>query len=242
MSFPLSMFFIVASTNAINLVDGLDGLATGLSLMISVTLLLLSHGRTSPLMLFALCGALIGFLPYNLHPARIFLGDSGALLLGFVIGVGALSTSHQMAGVDAILAPALALGLPLVELALTTTRRMLRGRPIFSADRDHIHHRLISFGFGHRSAVLLLYSVGASFCVIALAIPRVDNVLTIPLVAIVVVACVTGARWLGYLELRPIPSGRRQPLFGFPAIPGEIVLASVEVASANAASRGASEP
>lgn len=204
-SLPISLFFIVACTNAINLVDGLDGLAAGLSLMISLTLLLLSHGRTPPLMLLALCGALVGFLPYNLHPAKIFLGDSGALLLGFVIGVNALSTSHEVAGVGAIVAPLLALGLPLIELALTASRRILRAMPIFAADRDHIHHRLLRFGFDHRSAVLLLYSVGAGFCVVAILLPRLDGAFMVPLLSTVVVGCVGGIRLLGYhRELMPI--------------------------------------
>jgi len=203
-SLPVSMFFVVASTNAINLVDGLDGLAAGLSLMVSVTLLMLSHGQAPPLMLLALCGALMGFLPYNLYPAKIFLGDSGALLLGFVIGVGALSTSRQTAYAGAILAPLLALGLPLSELALTATRRMLRARPIFAADRDHIHHRLISLGFSHRNAVLLLYTVGAAFCGVALSIPALDDALKVPLLALVMAACIGGGRLLGYhRELRP---------------------------------------
>jgi UDP-GlcNAc:undecaprenyl-phosphate GlcNAc-1-phosphate transferase len=202
---PVSIVFIVASTNAINLVDGLDGLAAGLSLMICVTLLLLSHGGTPPLMLLALCGALIGFLPYNFHPARIFLGDSGALLLGFVVGAGALATSRERAGVDAILAPLLPLGLPMAELALSATRRMVQARPIFEADRDHIHHRLLYRGFSHRSAVLLLYAVGAAFCVIALLLPRLEVVFMVPLLSGVVVGCASGLRLLGYhRELTPI--------------------------------------
>jgi UDP-GlcNAc:undecaprenyl-phosphate GlcNAc-1-phosphate transferase len=201
----VSILFIVASTNAINLVDGLDGLAAGLSLMICVTLLLLSHGGTPPLMLLALCGALIGFLPYNLHPARIFLGDSGALLLGFVVGAGALATSRERAGVDAILAPLLPLGLPLAELALSAIRRMLQARPIFEADRDHIHHRLLDRGFSHGSAVLLLYVVGAAFCAIALLLPRLEVALMVALLSGVVVGCAGGLRMLGYhRELRPI--------------------------------------
>ena len=173
LSFPLSVFVIVTAVNAVNLVDGLDGLAVGLCLIISSTLLLLylSSGQIElPLMLAALCGVLLGFLRYNFHPARIFLGDSGALLLGFMVGVSAISTSHKMAGTAAILAPFLALGLPLAELTLTTMRRVLRavrvvrldqdikryqflfmGRPaLFSADRDHIHHRLLSLR--HRSS------------------------------------------------------------------------------------------
>jgi UDP-GlcNAc:undecaprenyl-phosphate GlcNAc-1-phosphate transferase len=242
-SLSTSVFFIVASANAINLVDGIDGLAAGLSLMISVTLLLLSHGRTPPLILSALCGALVGFLPYNLHPAKIFLGDSGALLLGFVIGVGALSISPEMSGIDAMLVPLLAVGLPLGELALTATRRLLRAMPVFAPDRDHIHHRLLSRGLSHRTAVFLLYGVSAAFCGVALAIPRLDDALKVPLLAVVMAGCAGGMRLLGYhRELRPIRSRPRPPLFEFPALPAEIVLASADVASENSVSPIVSEP
>jgi UDP-GlcNAc:undecaprenyl-phosphate/decaprenyl-phosphate GlcNAc-1-phosphate transferase len=192
--FPLSVFFIVASTNAINLVDGLDGLAAGLSLMIGVTLILLSHGRTPPLMLFALCGALIGFLPYNLHPAKVFLGDSGALLAGFLLGAGAISTSH----VSGALAPVIALGLPLLELGVTTARRMLRALPLFGADRDHIHHRMLGFGISHQMSVLLLYVCGAAFCASALIFARVDDTVRISLLATLIVGSSSAVRMLGY--------------------------------------------
>jgi UDP-GlcNAc:undecaprenyl-phosphate GlcNAc-1-phosphate transferase len=189
---PVSILFIVASTNAINLVDGLDGLAAGLSLMICVTLLMLSHGGTPPLMLLALSGALIGFLPHNVHPARIFLGDSGALLLGLVVGAGALATARDRVGGDAILAAALPLGLPMIELALSATRRMVQARPIFEADSDHIHHRLLDRGFSHSSAVLLLYVVGGAFCATALLLPRLDAVFIVPMLSAVVVGCAGG--------------------------------------------------
>src|SRR6202050_3131492 len=193
LSFPLSVLFIVTAINAVNMVDGLDGLAVGLCLSIFGTLFFLcsSSGQFEAAMIMAaLCGTLIGFLPYNFHPARIFLGDSGALLLGFMAGTGAISTSHKMAGAVAIAAPFLALGLPLAELMLTTLRRTLRavhvvrldeevsrydflfiGRPaLFFADRDHIHHRLLAFGISHRTTVLLLYGVSVAVCAVAFVI------------------------------------------------------------------------
>jgi UDP-GlcNAc:undecaprenyl-phosphate GlcNAc-1-phosphate transferase len=236
LSFPLSVFFIVTAVNAINLVDGLDGLAVGICLIISSTLLLLclSSGQIEPpLMLAALCGVLLGFLRYNFHPARIFLGDSGALLLGFMVGVSAISTAHKMTDATAIVAPFLALGLPLAELMLTTMRRVLRavrvvrvdeqvqryqflflGRPaLFSADRDHIHHRLLSLGFSHRTAVLLLYGVGAAICAAAFALASRADVHQLPLLAAIIVACAAGVRWLGYRELMPLRSGLLLPLF-----------------------------
>lgn len=205
LSFPLTVVFVVAATNAFNLVDGLDGLAVGLSLIIGATLILLGRGGRDAVMLVALCGALMGFLPYNRHPARIFLGDSGALLLGFLIGIGAVSSSHQLSGADALLAPAVALGLPMLELLLTATRRMLRAKPLFTADRDHIHHRLLAMGIGQRKAVLILYTVGAGFCVIALMLPHLNDSLKFALLATATAYALIGARMLGYhRELQPL--------------------------------------
>src|SRR5208283_3989740 len=137
--------------------------------------------------------------------ARIFLGDSGALLLGFMIGIGAVSTSHQLFGADALVAPALALGLPMLELLLTASRRILRAMPLFTADSDHIHHRLLALGLGQRNAVLILYAVGASFCALALILPHLDDALIFPLLATVMACSLAGARMLGYRrELQPL--------------------------------------
>ena len=230
---PLSIIFIVAVVNAVNLVDGLDGLAVGLCAIISMTLLLMGRingAGGASLMAAALCGVLLGFLPYNVHPARIFLGDSGALLLGFMVAVGALATSHPTGSLGAAAAPLLALGLPLGELMLSTTRRVLREiavlkpgggtrygwyllrRPVlFAGDRDHIHHRLLTLGFGHREAVLLLYAVGAGFCLAALLVAR-GVAAPLPVIAAVGLAAGAGVRWLGYRELRPLRAGLLLPL------------------------------
>ncbi len=235
-SLPLSVFFIVAAVNAVNLVDGLDGLAVGLCLIIGSTLLLmsLSAGRFgAPMLLAALCGVLLGFLPYNFRPARIFLGDSGALLLGFMVGVGAISVSQQMTRPAAAMAPFLALGLPLAELTLTTARRILYvvrvvgpegeagpyrftlvGRPaLFSADRDHIHHRLLTRGLSHRGAVLLLYGASATISAAALMMATREGTACAPILAAILVGSVVGVRYLGYRELMPLHRGWLLPLF-----------------------------
>ena len=246
LSFPLSVLFIVTAINAVNMIDGLDGLAVGLCLSIFATLFFLcssSEQIVAAMIMAALCGALIGFLPYNFHPARIFLGDSGALLLGFMAGTGAISTSHKMAGAVAIAAPFLALGLPMAELMLTTLRRTLRavhvvrldqeisrydflfiGRPaLFSADRDHIHHRLLAFGISHRTTVLLLYGVSVAVCAVAFVIANDQDVHQGPLLAALMVAAIIGVRGLGYRELRPFRSGILLPLFDLPSMNRKIV-------------------
>ncbi len=237
LSYPLSVLFIVTATNAVNLVDGLDGLAVGLCLIAAATLILLgwSGGQVNaPVLLAALCGVLVGFLYYNFQPAQIFLGDSGALLLGFLLGAHVISASQRMAGHVAMLAPFLALGLPLGELVLTIIRRLLRplrvarsehglgnyqfvsgGRPtLLSADRDHIHHRLLGLGLNHRTAVLLLYGASATVCAAALLMANGDGVYALSLLAAVGVGFVVAVRSLGYRELMPLRSGLLLPLFG----------------------------
>jgi len=227
LSFALSIFFIVLVANAINLVDGLDGLAVGECLIISAALLVLCGAGNQPaaLVLAVSCGAMVGFLRYNFHPARIFLGDSGALLLGFIVGACAISTSHQMTDRLAQTTPFIALGLPLMELGLTVVRRILREvrvlapgnearghklllrRPaLFSADRDHVHHRLLLLGMSHRNAVLVLYGAGAVICAGSFALARLGNLLRAPVLAALVIASVAGIRSLGYRDLRRIRS------------------------------------
>jgi UDP-GlcNAc:undecaprenyl-phosphate/decaprenyl-phosphate GlcNAc-1-phosphate transferase len=188
MSAPVSILWIITVVNGVNLIDGLDGLAVGASLISSATLFAVSlylRDVSTGLILAALCGTLVGFLYYNFYPARFFLGDSGALLIGFVIAVIAIQSSSKLATVVAILAPATALGLPLVEVILTTLRRMLRVLPteskepgardgltaprrpgLFTADREHIHHRLLALGLTHRAVVMLLYGVCLTFAVL----------------------------------------------------------------------------
>jgi UDP-GlcNAc:undecaprenyl-phosphate GlcNAc-1-phosphate transferase len=188
--------------------------------------------------LAALAGALGGFLPFNFHPARIFLGDSGSLLLGFLLATLSIEASAKLPATVAILVPLLALGVPIADTALAVIRRLLRalhvvrrsetseryefffagGRSVFTADRQHIHHRLLELGLTQRRAVLLLYAVAAGLCVVAFALvfQREPNVgLWLGAVA---VATVVGIRRLGYGEMAILRNGALLPLFDLPVV------------------------
>lgn len=155
-----TVVWLVGITNAFNLIDGLDGLAAGAALFALMTLFVaasINHQDGAALVTMILAGATIGFLLYNFHPASIFLGDSGSMFLGFMLaGVGLLS-SQKSPTVVAVAIPVVSLGLPVFDTAISIARRFLRGQPIFSADRGHVHHRLLLLGHTPRRAALLLY-------------------------------------------------------------------------------------
>ena len=161
----LTVLWFVGITNAFNLIDGLDGLAAGAALFALTTMFVVAsaNGRYgAALATLILAGATLGFLYYNFHPATIFLGDSGSLFLGFVLaGIGALS-AQKSPTVVAVAIPVVSLGLPVLDTAIAITRRFLRRQPIFAADRGHIHHRLLSYGYSPRAVVLTLYGVCAA--------------------------------------------------------------------------------
>ena len=232
----VTVVWITAVINAINMVDGLDGLAGGVSLIIGTTLFAVSvylNNVMSGLILIALCGGLTGFLPFNFSPAKIFLGDSGSLLIGYCLAVTSIQSSSKAATLVAIVFPLLALGLPLAELVITTLRRLLRtihavrwdtesrrheffflGRPaLFTADRDHIHHRLLALGLGSRRAVWLLFAVCAAFGVGAFAMVALQGKNLAALLAAFVVVTLASVRQLQYGELRPLRNGLFLPLF-----------------------------
>jgi len=148
-SLPFTVFWIVGVINALNLIDGLDGLAGGVALVAITTTFLVSLQRGHPLMMLftsALAGAIVGFLLYNFNPASIFMGDTGSMFLGFVLSATAIQTNQKSTTAVAVLIPAIALGLPIMDTLLAIARRALRGRPLFQADKEHIHHRLIAAG------------------------------------------------------------------------------------------------
>ena len=167
LSLPLTMVWLIACTNSFNLIDGLDGLAAGVGLFATCTMLiagLWQHNMALALATVPLAGALLGFLRYNFNPATIFLGDSGSLFVGFLLGCYGVVWSEKSATLLGITAPLMALSIPLLDTALAVARRFLRQKPIFGADRGHIHHRLLDRGFTQQKVVLLLYgccTVGA---------------------------------------------------------------------------------
>jgi len=166
---PLTVFFLLALINAFNLIDGLDGLAAGLAAIAAVGLIGLSALSGQPintLMLLAFLGAIVGFLRHNFHPASIFLGDTGAMFLGFMIGVFALESSFKTSAVTALAIPLLAFGVPLIDTLLAiwrrSMRRILTGRGGMSeADMDHLHHRMVRLGLSHKKVAYILYLFGA---------------------------------------------------------------------------------
>src|SRR5438874_419385 len=175
---PLTLVWVVGLINAMNLIDGLDGLAGGVALCAVLTNLVVSIVRGQPIMtlcMAALAGALIGFLFYNFNPASIFLGDTGSLFLGYVLAVSSIRTHQKSSAVVSLLVPVVALAVPIVDTALAMGRRALTGRPMFSGDRDHIHHRLLGLGLSQRQVVLVLYGASIVLGGVALALAFVND-------------------------------------------------------------------
>ena len=161
-AYPLTVLWIVGITNAVNLIDGLDGLAAGISALACATVAAVALATGQEILTIfslALLGGLVGFLFYNFNPAKIFLGDSGSLFLGFTIASVTVMTSHKRTAFVALAIPVLALGVPIFDTLLSMLRRYLERRPIFAPDRSHIHHKLLEKGISHRRVVLTLYGV-----------------------------------------------------------------------------------
>jgi UDP-GlcNAc:undecaprenyl-phosphate GlcNAc-1-phosphate transferase len=161
LSVPMTLLWIVAFANVINLIDGLDGLAAGVSAIAAVPFLLIAsamNATAAAVMAAALIGACVAFLRYNFHPASIIMGDSGAMFLGYTLATLALSGVMKSTAAAALAVPLLIVGIPVVDTGSAIVRRLLTGRPIQEADDGHIHHRLLHRGFDHRQTVLLIYA------------------------------------------------------------------------------------
>jgi UDP-GlcNAc:undecaprenyl-phosphate GlcNAc-1-phosphate transferase len=161
-AYPITVLWIVAISNAINLVDGIDGLAGGIAAWTALSLALLSilSGQSVPaLVSLSLLGAVMGFLAFNFPPARIFMGDSGSLLIGFVLAVIPLLTFPGRTSIEELAAPATLLLVPILDTILAIVRRVRQGRAIYSPDREHIHHRLLAIGLKETRILLIVYFV-----------------------------------------------------------------------------------
>ena len=166
----LTIFWFVACTNAVNLIDGLDGLACGISALGALTMLLVSLAASAPpagLILAALTGACLGFLPYNRCPAQIFMGDLGSQFLGYVLAAASVLGALKLHALFSFFVPLLALSVPLADTAFAFFRRILRRKSPFQADKSHIHHRLLALGLTQKQAVALLYAVSSVFGLLA---------------------------------------------------------------------------
>ena len=199
-----TVLWLVGITNAFNLIDGLDGLASGAAMFALTTMFVVAsiNGQDgAALVTIILAGATLGFLVYNFPPASIFLGDSGSLFIGFMLaGVGLLS-SQKSQTVVAVAIPVVSLGLPVFDTSLSILRRFLRGQPIFSADRGHIHHRLLMLGHSPRKAALLLYGACAFLALGAMLLVNDSGYVALVLVVVGLAACVAIQR-LRYHEFQ----------------------------------------
>jgi UDP-GlcNAc:undecaprenyl-phosphate/decaprenyl-phosphate GlcNAc-1-phosphate transferase len=219
---PVTIVWLLACTNAFNLVDGLDGLAAGIGFLSTLTILIGSiaqHNTALCIATLPLAGCLAAFLCYNFNPATIFLGDCGSLLIGFLLGCyGAIWTEKSLTLLG-MLAPFMAFSLPLLDVVLSVLRRFLRSKPLFGADRGHIHHRLIDLGLSPRRVVLLIYGM----CGIVAAFALVQSLTQNRYVALLIAVLFTsvswaGIRYLGYSEFslasRVLRVGSLQRLLG----------------------------
>ncbi|MGA1866915.1 MAG: MraY family glycosyltransferase [bacterium] len=206
MGLPISVLWFLMVINAINLIDGLDGLAAGVSLFASIILAIISVMRgeyLGVLIFISFAGALLGFLPYNFNPASIFLGDSGSYFIGFVLAALGLGISHKSTMTVAILTPIIALGLPLMDMIIATIRRFIYGSKIFDPDKEHLHHKLIEIGFSTCGAVFLLYGMTILFGVLSLVMVNVADERVgsaISIIALVSIIIIIMIRKLGYIE------------------------------------------
>lgn len=238
---PLTILWVVGITNALNLVDGLDGLAAGISFIACITIFGISFIQQNIGIAFVsliLAGSILGFLRYNFHPAKIFLGDSGSLLLGFLLAVLSLKSSSKGATLVSVLAPILALGLPIMDTLLTMLRRFLKSinlidyangkgkkNPqffkrfsLFKADKDHIHHRMLSFGFSQQKAVIIFYGLCSAICALGFSVVIWGNHNIILFLSAIIIASFIGTKSLNYRELKVLENGLFLPLYKVPLV------------------------
>ena len=203
LSGPLTVIWLVGITNAVNLADGIDGLAAGIATFASAILFVMTVPTVYtlvPYLALALAGASLGFLRYNFSPATIFLGDSGSLFLGFYLGALSLWASEKSAIAFALLIPIIALGLPIIDMIYAILRRWNRGVSIGQADRDHIHHKLLEKGYSHRKAVLMLYGVNFLLAGLAGLLLFTRNSFAAYIVVGAGGLFILGSRFLGYFK------------------------------------------
>jgi UDP-GlcNAc:undecaprenyl-phosphate GlcNAc-1-phosphate transferase len=234
--YPVTVLWIVGITNAFNLIDGLDGLASGVATIAFITIFpiaILGRDMASAVISLLLVGSLLGFLRYNFNPAKIFLGDSGSLFLGFALAIVSIKSSAKGTAAFSMLVPVLALGLPIMETILSMIRRFLgsfvpeenirrsftsKVKSMFVADKGHIHHRLIQKGFSQRKAVLVLYVVSSVFGMGAFSVTMSNNLVASLILLIAGAAIFVGVHSLRYKEMAILRNGILLPLYDRPIL------------------------
>ena len=199
----VTILWLIAIPNIINLIDGMDGLATGFGLFLCLTLAFVGHFSAMPdvvMMSTVMAGALAGFLVFNFPPAKIFLGDGGAYLIGFFVASVSMTTSQKGYVLGAMLVIVIALGIPILDTVFAILRRSIRGVPVFRADAEHIHHRLIGLGYSKGQALAVLYATGASLSLIGIVLLTKKGHGIVITTASLALAALAAARYLGYVK------------------------------------------
>lgn len=251
-SVPATVLWVVAITNSLNLLDGLDGLAAGTAFIVSLSIFciaLINENIGSALLSIILAGATLGFLKYNFHPASIFLGNAGSYYLGFMLSILSLHGNSKDTTTVIILIPILLLGLPIMETILSMLRRLLKSLrlvgtngntnhngffsldrwSIFRADRDHIHHRLLQLGFNHSRAVIFLYAISLILGALAFSSVYFRNINQALLISAIGMASYVGIKKLKYSEIQVLRNGVLLPLFDTPLISQRILKSSLDM-------------
>ena len=218
LAMPVTLLWIVGVTNAVNLIDGLDGLAGGVAFIALSTLFAISLLRPEPLMMLVaatLGGSVLGFLFYNFNPASIFMGDCGSMFLGFMIATTSIRASQESSTAVAIMIPIVLLALPIADTILALLRRARRRRGLFTGDREHIHHRLVSSGLSQRQAVIALYALSLLCGLAALTLFIAQS--RIAVAAVCLALALNTSLLLTRLRRRPEPGARDSALSFTPA-------------------------
>lgn len=194
-SIPLTIIWIVGITNAVNLIDGLDGLAVGVSTISSITMLiialLLSNGNVA-IILAALAGACIGFMPYNINPAKIFMGDTGALLLGFLLSTLSIVGLFKFYAIISFIVPFLTLAMPIFDTVTAIIRRLAKRQNPMQPDREHLHHKLLDRGLNQKQVVFVIYVISGFFGMLAVALTSKGEVRIVFTLFTLVLAVIVG--------------------------------------------------
>lgn len=204
-SVPFTVFWVISFTNVVNLIDGLDGLAAGVSGIASITVILVAVQQgfySVAVITAALAGGIIGFIRYNFNPASIFMGDTGSMFIGYMLAAISIFGAVKSAATIALIVPAVALGLPIMDTAFAILRRYTNGRPIFQPDKGHLHHRLLAMGMSQRQAVVLMYAISAALSVAAVVLTEVDGYFAALVIAVIITCVAIGAKKIGILNDR----------------------------------------
>ena len=198
---PLTILWVVAIINAVNFIDGLDGLAVGISSIASFSLLIIAalvSENYIAIVMAALAGACVGFMPFNLNPAKIFMGDTGSMFLGYILAVMSVQGMFKFYAVVTFAVPFLVLGLPIIDTCFAVIRRLMKGQHPFKADRGHVHHRLIDMGFDQKQTVAILYAISAILGLSAVVLTTSGEARIFILVLAVIIAVFFGLSVYAY--------------------------------------------